>query len=81
MTYLSKIKMGGEILKKSSHTMLRRFHEIFCKHFYVSNELYFSKLSRETSRWTKIQMQLRKVFDSIVAITDYGHIKAKSLSL
>ena len=81
MTYLSKIKMGGEILKKSSHTMLRRFHEIFCKHFYVPNELYFSKLSRETSRWTKIQMQLRKVFDSIVAITDYGHIKAKSLSL
>ena len=56
MTYLSKIKMGGEILKKSSHTMVRRFHEIFCEHFYVPNEHYFSKLSRETSKWTKIQM-------------------------
>ena len=49
--------------------------------FLPFSEMYFSKLSRETSRWEKIQIQLRKDFDSIVAITDYGHIKAKYPSL
>ena len=42
--FVSKIKMEGKTLKKSSHTMVRRFHEIFCKHFYVPYELYFFEI-------------------------------------
>ena len=60
--------MEGKTLKKTSHSMIRRFHEIFS---FIQWTGFFQIIS-----WNlimdKIQMQFRKVFDSIVAITDYG---------